>query len=241
MNYDIDILELDNRIQNNVNISERQNKFLNSTLGKVINTGIDIGLKAVLPDFIENQIIEVKDVLMNNGLKDGVKEIVNQGIQLGKSASGIFTGEFENITQIENVVKKGGILDSTSKILDTALKFVESKNLLDKSTVRLIKQGKNSIISAVSNKIEESLTEQIKNIEKLENYCNKWKDSYNLKDIKGMEKAYKNLENYKEKVMPLKNIINQAEKIENIHTYIMNNGKTFEISDIEKELLNKLS
>ena len=56
-----------------------------------------------------------------------------------------------------------------------------------------------------------------------------------------MEKAYKNLENYKEKVMPLKNIINQAEKIENIHTYIMNNGKTFEISDIEKELLNKLS
>ena len=166
MNYDIDILELDNRIQNNVNISERQNKFLNSTLGKVINTGID----AVLPDFIENQIIEVKDVLMSNGLKDGVKEIVNQGIQLGKSASGIFTGEFENITQIENVVKKGGILDSTSKILDAALKFVESKNLLDKSTVRLIKQGKNSIISAVSNKIEESLTEQIKNIEKLENY-----------------------------------------------------------------------
>ena len=241
MNYDIDILELDNRIQNNVNISERQNKFLNSTLGKVINTGIDIVLKAVLPDFIENQIIEVKDVLMSNGLKDGVKEIVNQGIQLGKSASGIFTGEFENITQIENVVKKGGILDSTSKILDAALKFVESKNLLDKSTVRLIKQGKNSIISAVSNKIEESLTEQIKNIEKLENYCNKWKDSYNLKDIKGMEKAYKNLENYKEKVMPLKNIINQAEKIENIHTYIMNNGKTFEISDIEKELLNKLS
>lgn len=239
MDYNIDVLDLENDVKNGIEV--RQNNFLNTTLGKVINTGIDIGLKAVLPDFIENQVIEVKDVLMKSGLKEGVKEVVNQGIELGKSATGIITGEFENISQIENVVKKGGILDSTSKIIDTALKYAESKDVIDKSTAKLIKQGKNSIISSVSDKIEASLTEQIKNIEKLENYCNKWQEFYKEKDIEGMQKAFKNLENYKEKIVPLRNIINQAEKIENIHTYIMNNGKSFEISEIEEELLKKLS
>ena len=43
---------------------ENQNKFLQTTLGKVINTGIDIGLRGVMPDMIEDQIIEIKNVLL---------------------------------------------------------------------------------------------------------------------------------------------------------------------------------
>ena len=51
---------------------EQQNNFLETTLGKTINTAIDIGLRAVLPDMIEEQVIDIKNVLFNNGLKEGI-------------------------------------------------------------------------------------------------------------------------------------------------------------------------
>ena len=38
---------------NNNQIIDEQKSFLNTTLGKVINAGIDIGLKYLLPDFLE--------------------------------------------------------------------------------------------------------------------------------------------------------------------------------------------
>ena len=41
--------------QNNQLILEKeQNKFLNSTLWKTINNGIDIGLRYLLPDIVED-------------------------------------------------------------------------------------------------------------------------------------------------------------------------------------------
>lgn len=236
----IDILNLDNNIEKENEISEKQKDFLNTNLGKVINAGIDIGLKAALPDFIENQIIDIKDALLENGLKEGIEEVVNQGIDLGKSAIGIFTGEFDNISQIENVVKKGGILDSTSDILDTAISFAQEKDIIDRNVSKYIRQGKNSIISAIGNKIEESLTEQIKNIEKLDLYCEKWKEAYNNQNLSEMEKNLKKIENYKEKTIPLRNILEKSDKIENIHTYIINNGNNFNLTEMENELLEKL-
>ena len=48
---------------------ENQNKFLQTTLGKTINTALDIGLRGILPDMIEEQIIEIKNVLLSNRTK----------------------------------------------------------------------------------------------------------------------------------------------------------------------------
>ena len=45
--------------------AENQNNFLQTTLGKTINTAIDIGLRAILPDMIEEQVIDIKNVLFN--------------------------------------------------------------------------------------------------------------------------------------------------------------------------------
>ena len=59
-------LELNNKIVNEKN----QKSFLESTLGKAVNTAVDIGLRAILPDFVENQVIGIKNNLLNYGLKD---------------------------------------------------------------------------------------------------------------------------------------------------------------------------
>lgn len=59
-------LELNNKIVN----ENTQKSFLETTLGKTVNTAIDIGLRAILPDFVENQVIAIKNNLLDYGLKD---------------------------------------------------------------------------------------------------------------------------------------------------------------------------
>ena len=88
-------MELANNIENNLSISsdvtlEKQKGFLETTLGKVVNTALDTGIRALLPDIIEEQIIDVKDAIINNGFKAGVEEAISSAVDLGKSAIGIF-------------------------------------------------------------------------------------------------------------------------------------------------------
>ena len=97
-------------VTNNIEIEKQQQNFLETTLGKTINTGIDIGIRAVLPDFIEEQIIDLKDNLLKYGLKDGIKKSIDDAINLGKSAIVIVTGNFEDISQMQEAIKNGGII-----------------------------------------------------------------------------------------------------------------------------------
>lgn len=221
-------------------IYEAQQSFLQTSLGKAVNSAVDIGLKAVLPDIIEDEIIDIKDCIMENGFKAGVEEIMKSGIDFGKSVSGIITGNFETVEQIQMAVKNGGILDKTSELLDNIIGIVKQKNLINNTAASLIKQGKNSIISSISNKIEETLTNQIKAVEKIEKYTNNWNIAYGIQDFDKMENAYKNIKNNLEKVVPLEKIISSARTIENIHNLIKNNGKNFNLSEEKIALAKRL-
>ena len=64
--------ELNQSVENNINnqeLEKKQNQFLQTTLGKTINTAIDIGIRGIFPNVIEDQIIDIKNVLINCGLK----------------------------------------------------------------------------------------------------------------------------------------------------------------------------
>lgn len=232
---------IENDIKLNDNINIAQNNFLENELVKTINTAIDIGIKAVLPDLIEDEIINIKDAILEQGFKEGINQVINSSINLGKSVIGIFTGNFENISQVQNAVKSGGIIDNISNLLDSAIKIANNKNLINNTIATMLKQGKNTILKSVSNKIEETLTNQLKAVEKLENYCEKWNMNYENKNFNEMEKAYKNIEKYLNTVMPLENIINKARNIENTHSLIKNNGNNFNLSEDEIKLSEKLA
>lgn len=241
-------LEVTNNLENDKNITqnlgekvyEAQKNFLETSIGKAVNRAVDIGLKSFLPDLIEDEIIDIKDAILENGFKDGIKEVIDSGIDFGKSVSGIITGNFETVEQVQMAVKNGGILDKTSELLDYAINLASKKDLINKTTSSLIKQSKNSIISSISNNIEETLTNQIKAVEKIEKFTNNWNIAYGIQDFEKMENAYKNIKNNLEKVIPLEKIINNARKIENIHNLIKNNGKKFNLSEEELELVNKI-
>ena len=119
-------MEINNLTQNidldkNLENEKEQKSFLETTLGQVVNTGLDIGIRAVLPDFIEEQVINIKDNILNYGLKDGIKETIDDAIDLGKSVLGIFTGNFENTNQMKLAVENGGLIDGISNLLDLAI------------------------------------------------------------------------------------------------------------------------
>lgn len=236
-------LEIEREIEDkySFNLYENQKSFLESNLGKTINSALDIGIKAALPNLIEDQVIDIKNIILEQGFKEGVKQIINSGIEIGKSVTGVITGNFENISQVQLAVKNGGILDSISQLLDFTINLAKSKNLINNSISKILKQSKNTIINSISDKIEETLTNQLKSVEKLEKYCENWKNFYENKDFSGMERSYKNIENYLNKVIPIENTINEARKIQNIHSLIKNNGKNFNLSKEELSLAEKLA
>lgn len=231
--------KVENLIENEVTI-ENQNKFLQTTLGKTINTAIDIGLRGIMPDMIEKQIIDIKNVLLTCGLKEGINTAINSAIDLGKSALGIVTGKFENLSQVHTAVKKGGIIDSISDVLDNVVSSASKNKLLSKGTERFIKKGKNAILDAVSTNIEDKFLEDVNSLEKVSKYISNWKSCYILKDMDGMEREYNKLKKQLNTVIALEGTISEARKIENVHNLIKNKGINYELSEEERKLIEIL-
>lgn len=213
-------LEIGQNIANVNNLEKEQNKFLETTLGKTINTAVNIGLRWVLPDLIEDEIINIKDSLVKGGLKQGINTAINSAINLGKSAMGIFTGNFENLSQAQEAIKSGGIIDSLSNVLDSVLSKVTKKGWIKYGTSTLIRQGKNVILDNISKSIENSFTNQINNLDKLVKYENNWKAYYKDKNLNGMEKEYRKINEKLKELMPFETALKQARQIENLHKII---------------------
>lgn len=237
---------MDNNLNNNIEINNKvelesqQKNFLETTLGKTINTGIDIGIRAVLPDYIEDQIIDLKDNLIKYGLKDGIKKSIDDAINLGKSAIGIVSGNFENISQMQEAIKSGGIIDNVSGLLDTVINKVQSNGLINSTVARTIKQGKNSILNNVEKNIENTFNNQIKALNYTEKYIENWKNYFENKDFNGMEKEYKKIKTEMNYLAPIEKMINEARTIENLHMLIKNNGQDFNLTKEQMELAEKL-
>ena len=235
-----------NKIENGINLDNEisnhneQTNFLETTLGKTINTAIDIGIRALLPDFIDEQVINIKDNLLEYGLKDGITKTIDDAIDLGKSAIGIFTGNFENVSQMQSAVEAGGLIDGISSLLDTVVDKVNQKGLINYSVANTIKQGKNVILNSIENNIEEKFKEQNIEVENIEKYMNDWKENFNNKNFEGMEQEYAKIEKILDNLAPIEKTIDQARTIENLHNLIKNNGQDFNLTQEQLALAEKL-
>lgn len=234
-------MEIKNEIKLTNNIEKNnQKEFLETTLGKAINTAIDIGIRALLPDFLENQIIDLKDNLIDYGLKEGISKTINNAIDLGKSTIGILTGNFENINQVQSAIQTGGVIDGISDVLDFTLDKVGKAGLINYTIENTIREGKDIILNNVKSNIENTFNKQYESIEKVENYINNWKENYENRNFEGMEKQYKKLVKEINNIVPLEKTINEARSIENLHILIKNNGQNFDLTQEQLELSQKI-
>lgn len=231
----------ENNITNNLEIEKKQNNFLETTLGKTINSGINIGLRMILPDLIENQIIDIKDTLLKEGLSQGIKKAVSSAIDLGKSAVGIVTGNFENVSQVQAAIQKGGIIDGVSDTIDFVLNKTQQAGILPYNITKAIKAGKNTILNNVANNIENEFNKQLESAEKLQKYSNNWKQYYNNKDFEGMTRELYKINAEIKNLIPLENTIKEARTIQNLHNLIRTNGRNFNLTNEQLELAKMLN
>lgn len=217
-----------------------QEKFVQSNLFDIFNYALDTGIKIALPDIAEDAVIDIKDTLLDNGFKNGAKQIWNHMKDFGKSVLGIATGNFESIEQVKIATKTGGVLDIVSKIFDFSLDKAVDNEKITKSIKQSLKSEKNSVIKSIKNKISENLDNQVVYVEKINEFCDKWHNCYDNKDLKGMKNANRNIKKYLGKTMPLENIIKNARKIEIMQNLIESTG-SFEITEEEKELASALA
>ena len=236
-------MEIEQIINNDINQKNEksQEKFLDTTLGKAIDNGVNIGIRYLFPNYVEEEVINLKDNLLEYGLKDGIKKSIESAINVGKSVVGIVTGNFEDISQMQTAVKNGGIIDSVSELLDDVLDKMEESKKMDKGVIKLIKNGKDTILDSVENNIESTLNNQVESAQKLEKYMDTWKEYYSKQDIEGMEKEYNKMQKAMKDLMPIEKTINNAKLIETIHNLIKNNGNNFALSEEEKNLVENLN
>jgi hypothetical protein len=233
-------ITVDNKLQNGVTIENEQNKFLETNIGKAVNTGVNIGLRYLLPDLIEDEIIDIKDSIINNGFKEGLKTAVDSAINLGKSALGLVTGKFENVSQMQTAVKSGGIIDSISDLANFAINKVVDSGKISYTIGNTIKQGKNVILNNITKNIENEFENQVNNMEKLDKYINNWKNYFGEKDFDGMQREYEKIKTKIKEIAPIENTIKTARTVENLHTLIKNNGKNFNLTEDEINLAKML-
>ena len=238
----MELLELNNTLENSVDldIANKQKSFLETSIGRMVDSAVDLGIRALLPNLIEDQVIDIKNIILDQGFKDGLSEIINSGLDFGKSAIGVITGNFENVSQVQLAVKKGGIIDSISRLLDFSINLASKGNLINNDVAAVLKSGKNTIMENISLRVEGELTSQIKEIEKLEKYCNKWQEAFENKDLEGMNKVYKNIQKHKQEILPIENLINNIKKIDNIQELLKNKENVTDISENELILAGKI-
>jgi hypothetical protein len=213
---------------------------LETTLGKTINTAIDIGIRSILPDFIENQVIDLKNNMINYGLKDGINKSISDAIDYGKSAIGIVTGNFENINQMQSAIQAGGVIDSVSLVIDEVVNRLKKAGIINNTIASTVKQGKNVILNNVENNIQKTFSNQIKSMDNIQKNISRWKEGFENKDFSTMEKEYKKIKVEIKNLAPIEKTISDARVIENLHKLIKNNGKNFNLTNEQIELANKL-
>ena len=202
---------------------------------------MDIGLRWILPDLIEDQVIEIKDTLLQNGLKEGIQKSIEKATDFGKSAFGIVTGKFDNISQLQTAVQKGGIIDTVSDSLDSVLNYTVKKDMIPSSVARVIRSSKNTILENIQTNLGKTMTEQVRGIEKINKYITNWNGYLKEENFEGMQREYEKIREQLKVLVPLETTLQKARELENLHKLIKNNGQNFDLSEEEKNLAKKLT
>ena len=223
-----------------IELTNKQENNIKTTIVSIANNALEYGLRAILPDFIEDDVIEVKDKFIEEGFADGVQEAIDKLEDVGKSIVGVFTGEFETMEQVKRVIQKDGLLDGISDVIDTVLKKLLNKKKISKSTVNLIKTGKKEILNNIEKGIEDKYKETTYSLEKLSEYCNEWKQQYKEQNYEEMEKTMKKIKQQLTQKKIVEETINEARNLEKIQKFIKEKGNIENMSDLEKELLEKI-
>ena len=216
-----------------------QEDFLKSSIGQIANTAIDIGLKSMLPDYIEDEVIEVKNSLISGGIREGVNTAIEKTIEVGKKFLGIENNEFKSIDEAKETIEKGDLTNNISDAIDFALEKISNLNLISENILDIIKNGKDLVLNNMNTNVEGEFVNEMKALKKIEKYIENWEKCYSKKDVEGLNKEFNKIEKQMKKIMPIENILEKVNNIKNIN-WIMENNEDFDFSELYLNLSKAL-
>lgn len=216
-------------------------KEININMPKIANNALNFGLKAILPDFIEDDIIQIKDSFINEGFEKGLEEAKEKAEEVWKSVKGFFTGEFDTVGEIQKLIQKNGILDTASDLVDKITKLLLSKKIINKTTYNLIKTGKKEILNALEGELNNYYKIDTYDLESLNEQIEKWQKNYNDSDYESMEKTAKTILNILDKVDQIEAVINKARSIQKVQKYIQEKGSKEKLTKAERKLIEAIN
>ena len=215
--------QLTNDIKNN-EISKNQNDFIGNMFKNAINFGVDLGLKSLLPDLIEDQVIDIKNSILEGGFKEGVDTLMKKVNEFKNSITGIFTGNFNNIQEINTATKQGGIIKTVSKGLSKGIDAGVKSGIIPKSIGGILKAGKTTMLNEFSNSLESQMQKEIQKFDTLNDLNKKWYDALDQRDFDKMTKYTEKISALSKDLVKFSNIINETKKIEELHNFIKENN-----------------
>ena len=228
-------LECDNEIDLNKkeSIINKQESVLSEILNTAINWSVDAGLRYILPDSIENEVIKIKNDFINGNaaqkIIDNIKNIFNFGKENNNK-------EILNINELKDILKS----PETLKVLTNTVDSLLNKSI-QKEGVKITQEDSKKIISEnIENKLNDEIENQIKSFKKIEEYKSEWYKNYADKDLEKMNKTLKKIKKEFKNILPIENTIKEIRKIENLNELIKSKGGDFNITEEEKELANRL-
>ena len=228
MNLDlISEKNLNNQLTNDIKtneISKNQNNFISNMFKNAINFGVDLGLKSLLPDLIEDQVIDIKNSILEGGFKEGVDTLMKKVNEFKNSITGIFTGNFNNIQEINTATKQGGIIKTVSKGLSKGIDAGVKSGIIPKSIGGILKAGKTTMLNEFSNSLESQMRKEIQKFDTLNDLNKKWYDALDQRDFDKMTKYTEKISALSKDLVKFSNIINETKKIEELHNFIKENN-----------------
>lgn len=189
-----------------------------------LNFGVDLGLKALLPDLIEDQVIDIKNSILEGGFKEGVNTLMKKVNEFKNSITGIFTGNFNNIEEIHTATKQGGIIKTVSKGLSKGIDAGVKSGAIPKSVRSIIKAGKTTILNEFNSSLESQMKKEIKKFDTLNDLNKKWYDALDKRDFNKMTKYTEKISELSKDLVKFSNIIEETKKIEELHNFIKENN-----------------
>lgn len=215
--------QLTNDMKNN-EISKNQNDFIGNMFKNAINFGVDLGLKSLLPDLIEDQVIDIKNSILEGGFKEGVNTLMKKVNEFKNSITGIFTGNFNNIEEIHTATKQGGIIKTVSKGLSKGIDAGVKSGAIPKSIGGILKAGKTTMLNEFSNSLESQMRKEIQKFDILNDLNKKWYDALDQRDFDKMTKYTEKISVLSKDLVKFSNIIEETKKIEELHNFIKENN-----------------
>lgn len=216
------------------NIINKQDNALSGILNNVINWSIDAGLRYILPDSIENEVIKIKNDFINGNTAQKIIDNIKEVINFNKENK--IQKEILNINEIKDFLKN----PNTLKFLANTVDEILIKNFQEKD-IKIEKNNTKKIITEnIENKLNDEIESQIKSFNKIENYKNEWYKNYENKDLEKMNKTLKKINKEFKKIIPIENTIKEIRKIENLNELINSKGGDFNVTKEERELANRL-